>query len=227
YIVEDGLRRMYGESPENVFYYLTVYNEPVVQPTEPNGLDVPGLLRVPCRYRAAQGDGPRVQLLASGTSMQWALRAAELLAQDWGVAADVWSATSWGELRREALACEEYNLLRLDAEPKVPYVTRVLSDAPGPVVAVSDFMKAVPDLISRWVPGDWTSLGTDGFGLSDTRGALRRHFHVDAESIAVAALRRLAARGEVPATVPADAARKYAIADIGAAPAGETAGSSE
>src|SRR5690606_20465957 len=227
YIVEDGLRRMFGESPENIFYYLTVYNEPVVQPPEPAGLDVPGLLKGLYRYRKAEGDGPRVQLLASGTGMQWALRAAELLSQDWGVAADVWSATSWTELRREAVECEEYNLLHPDTEPKVPYVTRALADAPGPVVAVSDFMRAVPDLISRWVPGDWTSLGTDGFGLSDTRGALRRHFHVDAESIAVAALRRLAARGEVPASVPADAARKYAIADVSAASAGETVGSSE
>jgi pyruvate dehydrogenase E1 component len=226
YIVQDGLRRMYGEQPENIFYYLTVYNEPVVQPPEPAGLDVPGLLRGLYRYQAGEGEGPRAQLLASGTGMPWALRAAELLAQDWGVAADVWSATSWTELRREAVACEEYNLLHPDAEPKVPYVTRALAGAGGPVVAVSDFMQAVPDLISRWVPNDWTSLGTDGFGLSDTRGALRRHFHVDAESIVVAALRQLARRGEVPATVPAEAAQKYAIADVAAAPAGETGGES-
>src|SRR5690606_25639655 len=161
---------------------------------------------------------------ASGTGMQWALRAQELLAQDWGVAADVWSATSWTELRREALECEEHNLLHPDAEPRVPYVTRVLSGAKGPVVAVSDFMQAVPDLISRWVPGDYTALGTDGFGLSDTRPALRRHFHVDAESIVVATLRQLAKRGEVPAAVPAEAAAKYAITDVGAAPGGDAGG---
>src|SRR5690606_11134750 len=171
-----------------------------------------------------RGDGPRVQLLASGMAMQWALRAQELLAQDWGVAADVWSATSWNELRREAVACEEHNLLHPDDKPRTPYVTRVLADAPGPVVAVSDYMRAVPDLISRWVPTDYTSLGTDGFGLSDTRGALRRHFHVDAESIAVAALRQLALRGEVPLNVVEDAARKYAIHDVTAAPVGETGG---
>ncbi|MGH3679623.1 MAG: pyruvate dehydrogenase (acetyl-transferring), homodimeric type [Natronosporangium sp.] len=224
YIMEDGLRRMYGEQPENVFYYLTVYNEPVVQPPEPEGLDTEGLVRGLYRYRAGEGDGPRAQLLASGTAMQWALRAQQLLAQDWQVAADVWSATSWTELRRDAVACEEHNLLHPDEQPRTPYVARALAEAAGPVVAVSDFMQAVPDLISRWVPGDWTSLGTDGFGLSDTRAALRRHFHVDAESIVVATLRQLAARGEVPASVPAEAAQKYAIGEITAAPAGETGG---
>jgi pyruvate dehydrogenase E1 component len=226
YIVEDGLRRMFGEKPEDIFYYLTVYNEPVVQPAEPAGLDVAGLRKGLYRYQAAEGNGSRVQLLASGTAMQWALRAAELLAQDWGVAADVWSATSWIELRREALACEDHNLLHPDAEPRTPYVTRALAGSAGPVVAVSDFMKAVPDLISRWVPGDWTSLGTDGFGLSDTRAALRRHFQVDAESIVVATLRALARHGNVPPSVPADAARKYAISDVTAAPPGNPGGES-
>jgi pyruvate dehydrogenase E1 component len=105
-------------------------------------------------------------------------------------------------------------------------VTRALGDSDAPVVAVSDWMRAVPDLVSRWVPGDWTSLGTDGFGLSDTRHALRRHFHVDAESVTVAALRQLARRGEVPASVAADAARKYVIGDVSAAPVGETGGDS-
>ncbi|HEU5110586.1 MAG TPA: pyruvate dehydrogenase (acetyl-transferring), homodimeric type, partial [Micromonosporaceae bacterium] len=111
-------------------------------------------------------------------------------------------------------------------EPRRPYVAQKLADAQGPFVAVSDWMRAVPDLISRWVPGDWTSLGTDGFGLSDTRHALRRHFKVDAESIAVTTLRQLAARGEVRAEVPAEAAHKYAIADVTAAPVGETGGDS-
>src|SRR5690606_39738700 len=127
-------------------------------------------------------------------------------------------------LRREAVACEEWNLLHAGQPARVPYVTRALSGAPGPVVAVSDFMRAVPDLIARSVPTDYTSLGTDAFGLSDTRHALRRHFHVDAESIAVAALRQLALRGEVPVNVVEDAARKYAIHDVTAAPVGETGG---
>jgi pyruvate dehydrogenase E1 component len=229
YIVEDGLRRMFGESPENIYYYLTVYNEPIQQPAEPAEVDVDGLLKGLYRYSPAPqlGDGsPRAQILASGTGMGWALRAQELLAQDWGVSADVWSATSWTELRRDAELTEEYNLLHSAEEQKVPYVTTALADAPGPVVAVSDFMRAVPDLIARWVPGDYTSLGTDGFGLSDTRHALRRHFHVDAESIVVATLRQLARRGEVAANVPADAAQKYAIDDVNAAPVGETGGDS-
>ncbi|HZN72236.1 MAG TPA: pyruvate dehydrogenase (acetyl-transferring), homodimeric type, partial [Micromonosporaceae bacterium] len=226
HIVEDGLRRMYGEAPEDIFYYLTIYNEPISQPPQPEGLDVAGLLKGLYRYAPAPSDvdGPRAQLLASGTGMQWALKAQQLLATDWGVAADVWSATSWTELRRDAVTCEEYNLVHPSDEPRVPYVTQALEDAPGPVVAVSDFMRAVPDLISRWVPGDYTSLGTDGFGRSDTRHALRRYFHVDAESIVVATLRQLARRGEIAASAPADAAKKYAIEDVTAAPVGETGG---
>jgi pyruvate dehydrogenase E1 component len=223
---------MYGESPEDIFYYLTVYNEPIHQPAEPADLDVNGLLKGLYRYAPAptpgtSGEGaptPRAAILASGTGMGWALRAQELLAQDWGVAADVWSATSWTELRRDAVATEEWNLMHPDAEARVPFVTRQLTGVTGPVVAVSDFMRAVPDLISRWVPTDYVSLGTDGFGLSDTRHALRRHFHVDAESIVVATLRELARRGEVPAGAPADAFRKYAIDDVSAAPVGETGG---
>ena len=229
YITENALHRMYGEKPEDIFYYLTVYNEPILQPAEPENLDVDGLLRGLYVYAPAPavepiGFAPKAQLLASGTGMQWALKAQHLLAQDWGVAADLWSATSWTELRRDAVAAEEWNLLHPDQPPRVPYVTRALRDTEGPVVAVSDFMRAVPDLISRWVPGDYTSLGTDGFGMSDTRHALRRHFHVDAETIVVATLSQLALRGELPVKVAADAARKYAIDDVNAAPVGETGG---
>jgi pyruvate dehydrogenase E1 component len=231
HIVEHGLHRMYGEQPENIFYYLTVYNEPLVQPAQPEDLDVEGLLRGIYRYAPARsispGDGgspPRANILASGTGLQWALKAQQLLAQDWGVAADVWSVTSWTELRRDAVLAEEYNLLHPAEEPRRPYVQTKLADAPGPFVAVSDWMRAVPDLISRWIPGDYTSLGTDGFGLSDTRHALRRHFHVDAESVAVATLRQLARRGDVPVEAPLEAARKYAIEDVNAAPVGETGG---
>ncbi|MEU1753921.1 pyruvate dehydrogenase (acetyl-transferring), homodimeric type [Micromonospora matsumotoense] len=229
HIVERGLHRMYGADQENIFYYLTVYNEPIHQPVEPSELDVEGLLRGIYRYAAApqvDGDAPKANILASGTGMQWALKAQQLLAQDWGVAADVWSVTSWTELRRDAVLCEEHNLLNPGAEQRVPYIQEKLADADGPKVAVSDWMRAVPDLIARWVPGDYTSLGTDGFGMSDTRHALRRHFHVDAESVAVATLRQLALRGTVPATVPAEAAKKYAIDDVNAAPVGETGGDS-
>nr|WP_240639461.1 pyruvate dehydrogenase (acetyl-transferring), homodimeric type [Micromonospora ureilytica] len=227
HIMEQGLHRMYGDAQENVFYYLTVYNEPTLQPAEPADVDVEGLLKGIYRYSPApQVDGPKANLLASGTGMQWALKAQQLLAQDWGVGANVWSVTSWTELRRDAVETEEYNLLNPGAEAKVPYIQQKLADADGPKVAVSDFMRAVPDLIARWVPGDYTSLGTDGFGMSDTRHALRRHFHVDAESIVVATLRQLARSGAVATTVPAEAAKKYAIDDVNAAPVGETGGDS-
>ncbi len=234
YITENALHRMLGEHPENIFYYLTVYNEPIHQPAEPAGLDVAGLLQGLYRYASAPpvpSDAtqstqapPRVNILAAGTGMQWALKAQQLLAQEWGVAADVWSATSWTELRREAVECDEWNLLHPDAEPRVPYLSRVLPDPEVPVIAVSDFMRAVPDLVSRWIPGPYTSLGTDGFGMSDTRHALRRHFHVDAETIAVASLRQLALAGVVDSRVVAQAAKMYAIDDVTAAPVGETGG---
>ncbi|MEU7934327.1 pyruvate dehydrogenase (acetyl-transferring), homodimeric type [Micromonospora echinofusca] len=229
HIVENGLHRMYGEAQENVFYYLTIYNEPILQPAEPEGVDVEGLLKGIYRYSPAPSvgdDAPKANVLASGTGMQWALKAQQLLAQDWGVAADVWSVTSWTELRRDAVQCEEHNLLNPGGDQRVPYIQQKLADAEGPKVAVSDWMRAVPDLIARWVPGDYTSLGTDGFGMSDTRHALRRHFHVDAESVVVATLRQLALRGTVPANVPAEAAKKYAIEDVNAAPVGETGGDS-
>ena len=226
HIVRDGLRRMYGDSPENVFYYLTLYNEPMVQVAEPANLDVDGLLKGLYKFSPGTGDGPKANILASGVALQWALKAQALLASDWGVSADVWSATSWTELRRDAVACEEYNLLHPADAPKVPYVTTALGEDAAPVVAVSDYMRAVQDLISRWVPGAYTSLGTDGFGMSDTRHALRRHFHVDAESIVVATLSQLARTGDVPATAAADAATKYAIDDVNAAPVGETGGDS-
>jgi pyruvate dehydrogenase E1 component len=225
FVVEDALRRMYGESPEDVFYYLTVYNEPYPQPAIP---DIPQLREGVLRgmYRLSRSAAPQAQVLASGISVRLALQAQELLKADWGVDADVWSVTSWNELRRDALACEQHALLHPEEAPRTPFVKEQLLGTTGPVVAVSDFMRAVPDLISRWVPGPYTSLGTDGFGLSDTRHALRRHFHVDAESIVVATLRQLARRGEVPASVPAEAAKKKAIDDVNAAPVGETGGDS-
>jgi pyruvate dehydrogenase E1 component len=216
-IVKDALRRMYGESPEDVFYYLTVYNEPMPQPPAPEGVEE-GILRGLYRYAEASLDGgaPRAQVLASGMGLRLAVQAQALLADDWGVAADVWSATSWNELRRDALACEKWNLLHPD-ERRTPYVTTALDGAPGPVVAVSDWMRAVPDQIARWVPGDYESLGTDGYGRSDTRSALRRHFHIDAESIAVAVLESLARRGEVKSEVVEQAIAKYALLDEDAA----------
>jgi pyruvate dehydrogenase E1 component len=219
FIVKDALRRMYGPDGENIFYYLTVYNEPFPQPPAPavEGLEE-GVLRGLYRYREAadtgqNGDRPHAQILASGSAMLQALRAQELLAQDWGVAADVWSATSWNELRRDAVVCDEHNLLRPDEPARVPWVSSALDGATGPVVAVSDFMRAVPDQIARWVPQDYASLGTDGFGRSDTRAALRRHFHVDGPSIVVATLEMLARRGAVKPESVNDAIERYQLLD--------------
>lgn len=146
---------------------------------------------------------------------------------DWGVSADVWSVTSWNELRRDAVACEQDALLDPGAK-RTPFVTRQLEGAPGPVVAVSDWMRAVPDAISRWVPQDWSSLGTDGYGRSDTRAALRRHFRIDPESIAVGVLNALAARGEVADDVPGRAVEQYGLRSEQVSPQKDNqAGSSE
>ena len=213
FLVEDGLRRMYGPDSEDVFYYLTVYNEPYQQPPMP---DLPGLregvLRGIYRYSHEPGEQPRAQVLASGITVRLAMDAQRILREDWRVAADVWSVTSWNELRREAVVCEEHNLLH-PAEPRTPYVTQALMATTGPIVAVSDWMRAVPDGISRWVPGDWTSLGTDGFGRSDTRASLRRHFHIDPESIAVAVLSALAKRGDIDAGTPERAIKRYQLTE--------------
>ncbi len=220
-IVKDGLRRMYGpdaDKQEDVFYYLTVYNEPKVQPAMPEGVTEEQIVKGLYKFRdaaavegtsPAPADAPRIQLLASGTAIHWTTEAQRILAEEWGVAADVWSAPSWSELRREALECDA---AALRGEERVPYVTRALEGAPGPVLAVSDWMRAVPDQISQWVEQDWASLGTDGFGLSDTRDAARRHFGVDPQSVVVAALARLARRGEVKSEDVRKAAEKYGLA---------------
>jgi pyruvate dehydrogenase E1 component len=230
HIVRDGLRRMYAAGPngtgEDVFYYLTVYNEPIVQPAEPENLDVDGVLHGMHCYSPALGvEGrPRAQVLASGVAVPWALAAQRLLGEEWGVDVEVWSVTSWNELRRDAVACEETNLLDPSDDPRIPYVTTRLREAVGPVVAVSDYMRAVPDQISRWVPTDYLSLGTDGFGFADTRGAARRFFHVDAESIVLAVLSALAKRGEVKPEAPREAIDRYKLLDVAAAGVGTVGG---
>ncbi|EHI13798.1 pyruvate dehydrogenase (acetyl-transferring), homodimeric type [Mycolicibacterium thermoresistibile] len=219
HIVESGLHRMYGENPENVFFYLTIYNEPYRQPAEPEDLDVEGLLRGIYRYRRApQKRTHTAQILASGVAMPEALRAADLLAEDWDVAADVWSVTSWGELNRDGVTIEKQRLRHPDQPADTPYVTRALADASGPVVAVSDWMRAVPEQIRAWVPGTYITLGTDGFGFSDTRPAARRYFNTDAESVAVAVLEGLARDGNLDRSVAVEAARRYRIDDVMAAP---------
>ncbi|ONI79149.1 pyruvate dehydrogenase (acetyl-transferring), homodimeric type [Actinosynnema sp. ALI-1.44] len=218
HIVKDGLRRMYGDQAEDIYYYLTVYNEPYQQPAEPEDLDVEGLLRGLYHYAGAPaGNGPKAQILGSGVGLPWALKAQQLLNDEWGVQAHVWSATSYSELRREAVDIDRHNLLHPEAEPRVPYVTSVLSETEGPVVAVSDWMRAVPDMIRPWVPGDMVTLGTDGFGFSDTRTAARRHFLVDAESVVVGVLAALARRGEIDKAKVVEATRKYQLDDVSAA----------
>jgi len=224
HIVKDGLRRMYGENSEDIYYYLTVYNEPIQQPAQPDGVDVEGIVKGLHLWSRGDGEGPRVQLLASGIAMTWALKAQERLREEWGVVADVWSVTSWSELRRDALAAERAALLDPSAPVRTPYVTQKLAGAQGPFVAVSDYLRAVQDQIGAYVPGDFTSLGTDGWGLSDTRGALRRHFLVDAESITTSALAMLAKQGAVDPGTPVAAAAKYRLDDPGAAEAGSTEG---
>jgi len=225
HIVKDGLRRMYGDAPEHIYYYLTIYNEPYPQPAEPDNVDVEGILRGMHLVSPGSAEGPAVQLLASGVGVNWAIDAQQLLAEQWGVNAHVWSVTSWNELRRDGLAVDRYNLLNPSAEPKIAYVSQKLAGHPGPVVAVSDWMRAVQDQIREWVPSDFVSLGTDGWGMSDTRGALRRHFLVDAQSITVQALAMLAKRGEIDSALVGQAVDRYQLHDPSAADAGNTEGS--
>ena len=228
HIVRSGLDRMYGGShPDpDVMYYLTVYNEPLVQPAEPEGVDVDGIVRGIHRIATAEGDGPRAQLFASGVAVPWALEAQQLLRQDWGVQADVWSVTSWSELRRDGLAADEHNFLHPDEEPRTAYITDKLRGAEGPVVAVSDFMNAVQDQIRPWVPNRYATLGADGFGFSDTRAAARRFFKIDGPSIVVRTLQSLAEEGKVDRALAAQAIEKYRLHDVNAGTTGNAGGES-
>ena len=227
-IVHAGLDRMYGGTHPNpnVMYYLTLYNEPIVQPAEPENLDVDGVLRGIYHLKSAEVQGPRAQLLASGVAVPWALEAQHLLAQDWGVSADVWSVTSWTELRRDGLAAEEHNFLNPNEEPRVPYVTQKLSGSDGPFIAVTDFMHAVPDQIRQFVPGDFATLGADDFGFSDTRAAARRYFKIDGPSLVVRTLESLAKRGLVDRAVIGQAIEKYRLMDVTAGTTGSAGGES-
>jgi pyruvate dehydrogenase E1 component len=212
-IVKNGLKRMYADQ-EDVFYYIAVYNENYQMPPRPEGVTDEMILSGIYRYRAAPAvEEPHVQLFGSGPILRMALRAQEMLAADYGVAADVWSVTSYQQLRNEALETERWNRLHPSKEPRIPHVSQVLEGVEGPVIAVSDWMKSLPDMISRWVPEPYVPLGTDGFGRSDTREALRRHFEIDAESIVVAALSTLSRQCKIkPEKV------KKAIGDLGLDP---------
>jgi pyruvate dehydrogenase E1 component len=212
-IIQDGIQVMYGDNLD-VFYYLTIYNENYVQPAAAPDLDREGLIRGLYRWKPApDGDWKnRATILFSGSAWHLAQEAADELAQHYGVGAELWSATSFKRLRDNALGIERWNRLHPTEAARTPFVTERLAGSVGPIVAVTDFTRAVPDMIARFVPGDYLALGTDGFGRSDTRAALRRHFEIDAAHVVVAVLSQLALRGDVKPETVADAIRRYDIA---------------
>jgi pyruvate dehydrogenase E1 component len=195
--VQDGIRRMFQEG-EDCFYYITVYNEDYPMPEMPES-SRDGILRGIYKFRPAPGGKATLQLFGSGPILNEALRAQQILAEKYKVQADVWSVTSYNQLRREALATERWNRLHPAEKEKRPYILQALEGAEGPIVAATDYMKIVPDQLAPWLTGRLVTLGTDGFGRSDNRQYLRRHFEVNAESIVAAALSRLARDGKFDA----------------------------
>ncbi|MEO8852079.1 MAG: pyruvate dehydrogenase (acetyl-transferring), homodimeric type, partial [Allobranchiibius sp.] len=228
HIVRDGLETMYGKdsTDRNWMYYITVYNEPMLQPKEPDDVDIDGIVRGLHRIHTGSGEGARCNLMGSGVSVLWVQEAAKVLAQDWGVSADVWSVTSWNELRRDGLAAEEESFLHPDREARVPYVTAKLADSPFPIIASTDFVSEVPDQIRQFLPNRFATLGADGHGFSDTRAAARRFFHIDIESIVVRTLQTLAVDGQIDASLAAQAAEKYRLLDVTAGSTGNAGGDS-
>jgi pyruvate dehydrogenase E1 component len=202
---------MYGAEPEDVFYYLTLYNENYPQPPRPDRV-AEGIVQGLYRWEAAEGDHESVPaIIFSGTANLAAREAAAELAEHYGIACDLWSATSYKHLREEALAVDRWNLLHPGEEPRVPWVTKTLAEVSGPVVAVTDYMKMVPDQVARWVPQRFVTLGTDGFGRSDSRTALRRFFEIDTGSVVVATLSALASEGQIRQEAVTDALERYDI----------------
>ena len=228
HIIRGGIDRMYGGNhPDpNVIYYITVYNEPYVQPAEPEGVDVDGILRGIHKISTNEANGRKAQILASGVAVPWAYEAQKLLQDDWGVSADIWSVTSWTELRRDGLARDERQFLYPNENVAPAYITTKLQGSEGPVLAVSDYMHAVQDQIRPWVPGDFATLGADGFGFSDTRAAARRFFKIDGPSIVVRVLEQLVARGEIDASIPQLAIDRYQLHDVTAGTSGNAGGDS-
>ncbi|MEO7059194.1 MAG: pyruvate dehydrogenase (acetyl-transferring), homodimeric type [Lapillicoccus sp.] len=228
HIVRAGLEQMYGpaSTDPNVMYYLTLYNEPMLQPAEPDDVDVDGIVRGLHRVSTGSGNGPRCHLMGSGVSVPWVLEAARVLGQEWGVSADVWSVTSWTELRRDGLAAEEAAFLHPEQGARVPYVTAKLADALWPVIASTDFTSQVPDQIRQFLPHRFATLGADGHGFSDTRAAARRFFHIDVQSIVVRALQVLADDGQVDVETARRAAESYRLLDVRAGTTGSAGGDS-
>ncbi|MDO5746949.1 MAG: pyruvate dehydrogenase (acetyl-transferring), homodimeric type [Actinomycetaceae bacterium] len=225
HIMRDGMERMFGKNEggrdRNVMYYLTVYNEPIHQPAEPDNVDVEGIIKGMYKLAEADGVGPKVQLLASGIAVPWALEAKRLLAEDWGVDAAVWSVTSWQELRRDGLEADRHNFLHSEQGWKIPYIQTKLNGAEGPFVATSDYDHMLPDMIRTWVPGAYYTLGADGFGFADTRAAARRYYNIDSHSMAVRALQALADQGLVDRGVVVQAVQKYDLLNPNAGQSGE------
>jgi pyruvate dehydrogenase E1 component len=217
-IIRNGLKRMYTFR-EDIFYYITLYNENYPMPPIPTDAEE-GILRGLYKLRPApQGestDRPRVHLFGSGSLLLEAMRAQEILAERYDVAADVWSATSYKLLREEALEAEHWTMLNPGHPPRKSYITTLFEGDQHPIIAVTDYIKMVPDQVARWLPGRFFSLGTDGFGISDTREALRRHFGVDAEYITIAALRQLALSGRIDAEWAGLAIRDFGIEKVAA-----------
>lgn len=209
-ILQDGLRRMYAEG-EEIFYYLTLYNENYLMPPMPEGCER-GILKGLYKFKAGpKGAAHKAHILGSGPILRSALKAQEILADRFGVSADVWSATNYKSLRNEALEVQRWNRLHPESAPRRSYVEELLAAEKGPFIAVSDFMKIVPEQIASWVPGGLTVLGTDGFGRSETREKLRRFFEVDAESVVIATLDALARRGTVPRAEVTRAIRELGV----------------
>ena len=214
-IVQDGLRRMY-EASEDGFYYITMYNEDYLMPAMPEGEGVrEGILRGIYKFKAAEKPA-QVQLFGSGPILNEVLRAQQILAEKYNIAADVWSVTSYTELRRDCLDTERWNRLHPASKEKKPYILEALGDAAGPIIATSDYMKSMPDSLSPWLGARLLSLGTDGFGRSDNREHLRRHFEVDAASVVAATLSKLAREGVVKPKVAEKAFAELGLSTEGA-----------
>jgi pyruvate dehydrogenase E1 component len=210
-LVRDGIERMYGSDPQDCFYYLTLYNENYVQPPLPEGVEE-GIVHGMYLLKRAEGErAHHAQILASGPIVLQALEAQQMLADEYDIAADVWSTPGWKQLRDDALSCERWNRLHPEEPPRTPYVTEQLANTAGPIVAVTDWVRAVPDAIARFVPHPYVVLGTDGYGFSDIRPALRRHFEIDAAHITVAVLDGLAQTGDVKADVVTEALARFQI----------------
>jgi pyruvate dehydrogenase E1 component len=210
-IIHDGMRRMFAEQ-ENVFYYVTAMNENYSHPAMPEGAEE-GIIKGLYRFRSGTTATAKkqVQLMGSGSILREVIAAADLLRDDWGVEADIWSATSFTELAREANDCDRWNRLHPTDKARVPYVTQCLQGQAGPVIAATDYIQLYADKVRKWVPARYEVLGTDGFGRSDTRAQLRKHFEVNSAYVAVAALKALADEGVIKAAVVAEAINKYGI----------------